>query len=306
MIVNFIKGIFIGLALVIPGLSASTFAVVMGIYDKLIQNINTLRKETRTSLRFLLPIGAGAAVGILASVGFFLWVIEMFELPSYAFFIGLVLGSIPVIYRKMKPQISKKFNYVLFVIGLLAIPALHFLVPTSADYSAQIMAINSFGDFGIILAAGFVSCFLIALPGVSGAMILILMGQIDTVYGAVSNFVDAILMTIRGQEGAWYYGLSALLIVLVFFVGAIIGLLLAARIIGALIERHEASVYFAVMGIIIGAVAVLYDLGVHSHFAYNFTDGSFGPIVRDFGLALAALALGYICTGLMGREKKTA
>ncbi|MCL2753811.1 MAG: DUF368 domain-containing protein [Defluviitaleaceae bacterium] len=306
MILNFIRGIFIGLALVIPGLSASTFAVVMGIYDKLIGNLNTLRKETRKSLKFLMPIGAGAAVGILASAGFLLWVIEMFELPSYAFFIGLVLGSLPVIYKKMKPGKPKKLNYGLLVIGLLSIPALHFLIPSSVEYNTQIMAIGDFGDFAIIFIAGFVSCFLIALPGVSGAMILILIGQFATVYGAVSNFADSILMTIRGQEDAWYLGLSALLIVLVFFVGAVIGLFLAAKIIGALIERYEASVYFAVMGIILGAVLVLYDEGVGQHIMHSFREGSIWVILRDLGLSLAAVALGYICTGFMGRDKKAA
>ncbi|MCL2576076.1 MAG: DUF368 domain-containing protein [Defluviitaleaceae bacterium] len=305
MILNAVKGIFIGLALVIPGLSASTLAVVMGMYDELINNINGLRKEFKKSVKFLLPVGIGAMIGILASAGFLLWVIETFELPSYAFFIGLVLGSVPVIFKKMKPAMPKKWNYGLLVVGLIAIPILHFISP-EADYNTQITAIGSFGDVAIIFIAGFVACFLIALPGVSGAMILILIGQFATVYGAVSNFADALVMTVRGQEDAWYQGLSAMLIVLVFFAGSVLGLFVAARLIGALIKRYEASVYFAVMGIIIGAAFVLFDVGVGGNLMYSFTDGGVWASVRDVILAIAALVLGYVCTVFMGKIDKKA
>jgi len=294
MIIRFIKGIVLGLALVVPGLSASTFAVVMGIYDKLIENLNTLRKEFRSSMKYLLPIGFGAAVGILASAGFLLMLIEMFELPSYAFFIGLVLGSVPVIYRKIKPGLPQKWNFGLLIVGLATIIVLG-MVAAGAEAAYETPEIpyymGTFAQGAIIFAAGFISCFLIALPGVSGAMILILIGQFDTIYGAVDNFARAII----GQMD-WYYGFNGFLIVLVFFVGAVVGLMLAARLIGALIKRHEASVYFAVMGLILGAVYVLYDIGVRP----NFT---FGAV--DVLLTLAAVALGYLCTGLFGRERKT-
>ncbi|MCL2353535.1 MAG: DUF368 domain-containing protein [Defluviitaleaceae bacterium] len=306
MIINFIKGIFIGLALVIPGLSASTFAVVLGIYEKLIESLNSFRKQAKQSLKFLLPIGAGAAAGILASVGFLLFVIDRFPIPSYAFFIGLVLGSIPVIYRRMKPGLPQKFNFVFLVLGLAVILTLSFFTPTTVEgeYGAYITYITSFGEVAIIFAAGFIACLLIMFPGVSGAMILILIGQFDTVYGAASNFASSIMMTFQRQEGAWYLGLNALLILLIFFVGAVIGLVIASKLIAALLQKREHTVYFAVMGLVIGAVYILFNIGIQDPIAYTFSRGEFLPILRDVALIASAIALGYICTGLMGRGEK--
>ena len=153
----------------------------------------------------------------------------------------------------------------------------------------------------IIFGSGFIACFLIALPGVSGAMILILIGQFDTIYGAVDNFARALI----GQMD-WYYGFNGFLIVLVFFVGAVAGLIVAARLIGELIKRHEASVYFAVMGLVLGATWVLFDVGVGHNMGYVFTYGGAGAIVRDILLALSAIALGFLATGLFSKKGKTA
>lgn len=98
---NFIKGAIIGIALVISGLSGSIFAVVVGLYDRLLQAVNHFRANPKKNLRFLAPIGLGAVVGILVSTKAVLVVTTHWPLPSYGFFIGLVLGIGPFIYRKL-------------------------------------------------------------------------------------------------------------------------------------------------------------------------------------------------------------
>ena len=300
---NGLKGIFIGIALIIPGLSASTFAVVMGLYDKLITSVNGLRKETKKSMKFLLPIGIGVAVGILVSAGPFLHVIYYFPLPSYAFFIGLVLGSVPVIFRKMQPGLPKKHNFAFLALGLAIIVVMSFFTGGGEIGDDAPYYIYSAWQVLTIFAAGFISCFLIAVPGVSGSMVLILIGMAAIIYGAVDNLASSIIMLVQGQEGAFTLGSGAFLILIVFFVGALTGLILAAKLIGALINRHEASVYFAVMGLVLGATYVLYDIGLHDNLINTFNSGG-GAIARDLLLVGASLVLGYVCTGFMGKEKR--
>jgi len=295
MIINFIKGIFIGLALVIPGLSASTFAVVTGLYDKLIFAANSLRKEFKKSMIFLLPIGLGAAIGILASVGAIVDIMERFTLQSYSFFIGLVIGSIPVIYGKIKSGIKTKPYYIIAIVGFAVIVSLGFIVPS--EEVVAIPVIDSIGDFIAVLTAGIISAFMLAVPGVSGAVILILLGQFGTVYGAVGDFAAAIFMLIRSQDGAMYQLLSSSAIVLTFFVGALIGLAAAAKIIGFIIERHEVKVYFAVMGLVLGAIVTLFNFGI----AEKFTQ--FSPeLALNTVLLIVFAALGFMCTKLMSKK----
>jgi len=298
MIINFIKGIFIGLALVIPGLSASTFAVVTGLYDKIIFAANNLRKDFKKSFLFLLPIGLGAAIGILASVSAIVEVMYRFPLQSYSFFIGLVLGSIPTIYGKIKSGTKTKSNYIFAVLGFAIIVVLSFTVPS--DEAVAIAQIDSLGEFIGIFTAGIISCFLLAVPGVSGALILVLLGQFATIYGAVGNFAQMFFMLIRGQEGALELGLESGAIVLTFFVGALIGLIAAAKIIGYLIERYEMKVYFAVMGLVLGAVVTLFHIDgiVIGHFT------EFSPyLLMNAGLLIVFAAIGFVCTKFMARSK---
>ena len=296
MIINFIKGVVIGLALVIPGLSASTFAVVTGLYDGIILAANNLRKEFKKSLFFLMPIGLGAAIGILVSVSAIIQLMYAFPLQSYAFFVGLVLGSIPTIHHKIKNGLQTKSNYIFAAAGFIIIVMMGFIVPS--EEVIAIVAIDSAGDFIAILTAGIIACFLLAIPGVSGALILILLGQFGTVYGAVSNFAEMLFMLLRGQEGAIELGLASIAIVLTFFVGAIIGLAAAAKIIGYLIERYEIKVYFAVMGLVLGAVVTLFNFGVLEH----FTEVSIS-LLLNAGFLVVFAAIGFGCTKIMARSK---
>jgi len=296
MIINFIKGMVIGLALVIPGLSASTFAVVTGLYDNIIFAANNLRKEFRQSFLFLLPIGLGAGIGILASVSAVMHLMYAFPLQSYAFFVGLVLGSVPIMYGKIKGGLQTKTNYVFLVVGFVIIVVLGFIVPS--DDVIAIYSIENVGNFISILTAGIIACFLLAVPGISGALILILLGQFGTVYGAVESFAVMLLMLLRGQEGAIEIALESGAIVLTFFVGALIGLFAAAKIIGYLLERHEIKVYFAVMGLVLGAVVTLFNFGVVDHFM------EISPaILLNAAFLVVFAVIGFVCTKFMARWK---
>jgi len=297
MIINFIKGIVIGLALVIPGLSASTFAVVTGLYDNIIFAANNLRKEFKKSFLLLLPIGAGAAIGVLASVSAIIQLMYSFPLQSYAFFVGLVIGSVPVMHKKIKGGMGVKSNYIFTIVCFVIIVIMGFIVPS--EEVIAIASIQDIGDFIAIFTAGIIACFLLAVPGISGALILILLGQFGTVYGAVSNFANVIIMLVRDQEGAIVLGLESGAIVLTFFIGALIGLAAAAKIIGYLIERYEIKVYFAVMGLVLGAVVTLFNFGIIEHFTQTGSAMALNAV-----LLIVFAAAGFVCTKFMAKTKE--
>ena len=299
MIINLLKGVLIGLALVVPGLSGSAFAIVTGIYDKLIFAVNNIRKEFKKSFLFLLPIGLGAGIGILASTGAVVHLLRYFPLESYAFFIGLVLGSIPTIYSKIKTDKKSNSNYVIAGLSFVLIAALTFVMP--ADDVVRIVAIEGGGDFISILTAGIISCFLLAVPGVSGSLMLMLLGEFGTVYNAVSNFANVLLMLIRGQEGAMELGVSSGAIVLTFMVGSFIGIIAAAKIIGFLLERYAAKVYFAILGLVLGAIVTLAERGIVGFTQAEHT--GYGFLFIHIPLVAVFIAAGFICTKFMTKEK---
>lgn len=269
-IINLIKGFFIGIALVIPGLSASTFAVVTGLYSDIINSVNNIFKNFKKSTLFLIPIAIGAAIGVLVSASGTLHIMELFPMLSYSFFIGLVLGSLPNIYKRAKPKISNHLNYLLIIFGLILI----ILMGTMNENDGSVVAIENisgFEDFFVIFFAGVISLFLMAIPGTSGSITLMVLGQFGTIYSAVSNF--------------------RILIIFVFGIGALTGGAIAAKIVGFFIERYEANIYFLVFGLVLGSVYILYDTGLYGNI-YGIFDILYSIIFIIFGI---------ICTRIIGR-----
>ena len=94
----FFKGIIVGVANVIPGVSGGTIAVVLHIFDRMIEAINHFTSDIKKHVKFLLPLGAGAAVGVLAFSVLIDYTLTNYSLPTCGFFAGLVAGSLPLIW----------------------------------------------------------------------------------------------------------------------------------------------------------------------------------------------------------------
>ena len=199
-IINAFKGIFIGIALVVPGLSGSIIALVMGLYDDIINAVSGFRKDIKGNIKFLAPIGIGAVAGILASARAVLWLCQTYPLQAYLFFTGLVLGAYPLIFRKMTKSKFKPSYIIAVALGFSFMFIISFIMDTGADSAyIAIDTLDSASDFGILLAVGAVSMSFMMIPGVSGAVMLMVMGQYGTVYNAVGMSIDLIGYILRGN-----------------------------------------------------------------------------------------------------------
>ena len=98
----FIKGFFFGIANIIPGVSGGTIAITMGIYEDLIGSISNFFKDPKKSIKYLLPIGIGAAISILVMSKVISFALSKYPAPTTLFFIGLIVGGIPLIFNKVK------------------------------------------------------------------------------------------------------------------------------------------------------------------------------------------------------------
>lgn len=114
-----LKGMVIGVSNVIPGVSGGTMAVVMGIYDQIIESINHFLKQPKKYLQFLIPLGIGAGVGILIFSRVILWLFEFYPMATNFLFIGLILGGCPLLYKEASKTKIKPMNWIYFIITLL-------------------------------------------------------------------------------------------------------------------------------------------------------------------------------------------
>ena len=309
-IINFVKGIFIGIAVVIPGLSGSIFAVVVGLYEKMIHAVSDFRKNIKKNILFLLPIVLGAVVGILLSTKLILMLCETYTQQAYFFFIGLVLGSIPLVLRKLK---GKKFHPAYLLIPLFSM-GLILLMGFFSNADAGEGAVNTayyltgLKDTVLILFSGFLSCALMSIPGVSGSVTLMVLGQYNKVYGAVSECTDMLKYLISGEFDRAWESSRSIWLVLAFAIGGIAGFILISKLIAKLLAKFEAQTYYGVGGMILGAIIILFVQGVMtdqkftSAFQGSMTAGILGMLVLD----LVLIAVGVVCTLFLDDDSELA
>ena len=202
-LVDLIKGIFVGVANVIPGVSGGTMAVSFGIYDKLLTAISNLLKSFKKSFVTLLPIILGMAIGIVGFTYIIPWLLANFPFATSCAFTGLIIGGIPAILRSLKDswQSEEKksllVNILVFLILLAVAMAMVFL---NGDSESGIALTASAGMIVKIFFMGIIASATMVIPGVSGSLVLMILGYYFGVINSVKQFVQALrTMNLQGM-----------------------------------------------------------------------------------------------------------
>ena len=281
-----VKGLAIGVANVVPGVSGATLAVIFRVYDRLIEAINRLFAEPKKSLQFLIPLGLGMIVGILALGSLLDYFIMRFSLQASAFIAGLMAGSMPFIHGMAASRDGKKPHfYVIAVVAAIIIIVLSLFVPTPELYVAE--EIN-FGLIAILFIAGILGAAAMIIPGVSGAMVFILLGVFNLLMHTISAIREYLMSPLD-------FGLLApiLMVAVPIGLGVVIGILLMSRLIAVLLEKFHSATYFAILGMIFGTIFAVFsdDATYRSHDA--ITPGLVAAAVLIFAVGMmVSLKLG--------------
>lgn len=287
---NFIKGAIIGIALVVPGLSGSIFAVAVGLYDQLINSVNHFSHHPRANLRLLLVVGAGAIIGILLSTRAVLVAAERWPIASYAFFIGLVLGVAPFIRHKVKVKPFRWRYLSLTAGGFIAVYGLAQLGGAKPENLIALHRLTSLGDAGTMAFAGVFAVALMAISGISGSIMLMVIDQYGTVYNAVAGIMPALRALVSGQWAQFAAAMQTVALLGPFIIGAAVGFVAVAKLMGYLLTHFEPQVYYAVIGIVLAAVLILIETGLVPYWPANSWFGAL-TVVIGVGLGTAATML---------------
>ena len=189
MIKNLLKGIVMGIANIIPGVSGGTMAVSMGIYDRMIHCLTHLFKEFKESMKFLIPIFLGIGIALVGLSFIIEPAFAHFPLQTNCLFIGLIVGGLPAVWQKVKGKgikISYIVPFVLFFAVVVGMAAIGEKEGTAADLSFSVWSVIRLFAVGIIASATMV------IPGVSGSMMMLLLGYYNPIVAAIKNFVTAL------------------------------------------------------------------------------------------------------------------
>lgn len=242
-----IKGFIMGIANIIPGVSGGTLALILGIYEEFIGAISHFFSNFKKNISFLIPIVIGMGLAIVSLSNVIDYSYKHFPIPTCLFFVGLVLGGIPMLASKVKgkKESKKVSNYFIFLATFLLV-----IVMTLSDVIFGEGLKVSFSNMNVIgyillFLVGVVAAATMVIPGVSGSLVLMLLGYYYPVIGVIKELTK---FKNLGEN---------LVIVSIFGIGVLIGIVLISKLIEFLFKKYEVKTYFGVLGFIVASVIAI-------------------------------------------------
>lgn len=232
-IIDFLKGVIIGAGCILPGISSGVLCVIFGMYEKLLDSILNLFKETRENLKFLLPITLGVVLGIILFGKVLQFVLYKYPLQTKSIFIGLILGGVILLFKDINKKEKFKIKRLFYIcISLIVGIILVFLENRTVNNFIQ----NT--NYIYLILSGFLMSIGIVVPGVSSTIILMLLGTYSLYLNSVSNFYLPVLIPIG--------------------IGVILGSLIFMKIIKYLLDNYYIQTMYLIIGFTLGSVFVLF------------------------------------------------
>ena len=239
----FLRGVFMGIADAIPGVSGGTIALITGIYQRLIHGINNINtlilkeiannniKKAITNIKkidfpFFIPLILGIAIALLTVSHIIGYLLTAYTSITYAFFLGLILISALFVYKQSKRPHEKNLPYIIlgFIFSL---------------WFTGLTAIKTTHSLPILFLAGAIAICAMILPGISGAFILVLLNQYEFMIHSLKNILIDKLA--------------------VFIIGAIVGILSFSNFLDYLLKKHKSATMSFLTGLMVGSLRIPYE-----------------------------------------------
>ncbi|MDE6730647.1 MAG: DUF368 domain-containing protein, partial [Oscillospiraceae bacterium] len=244
ILVTAFHGFCMALADSVPGVSGGTVAFLMGFYDNFIGSLNDLMtgkmEDKKKALVYLVKLGAGWAVGMIASILVLTSVFESHIYQISSLFIGFILFAIPVvIYEERECLKQKLWTAFMILIGAVSVAALTYFTVGSSN---NIVSLDNpgIGTYFYVFITGAIAICAMVLPGISGSTLLLIFG----LYISIINAIKATLTL----------NLQYIPILFVFGIGVITGIVSIVRLIRIALEKWRSATIFFILGMMLGSI----------------------------------------------------
>ena len=245
----FIKGIILGISFVIPGVSGGTLAVLMGIYEELIEAASNFYKSVsdfKKYFMYLLPIGLGVVFSVSVFARIIKFGLDKAPIITILIFLGMIIGGIPSLCKNVNGYKITIKDISLMLVGMLIV--LSMLIFHKSSNLVTFDNMNMYG-YVILFFVGMLAAVTMVVPGISGSFTLMLIGY----YEPVLNMVNEITA---------FKNLSTNIILMcVFMLGVVLGIVFVSKIIDWCLKHYKKETYYAIIGFVLSSiVSVLYEV----------------------------------------------
>ena len=251
LLLDFLKGVCIGIANVIPGFSGGTMAVILKIYERIIVGFSDFFKHPLKTLKDLVFVLLGIIVGIVIAIFTITKLLSVFPIPTSLFFVGLIIGSIPNLFITYKEQGKTKFIDIVFLIIAVAIIV---ILPLLNGGNVTNIQINVWLVI-LMFILGAICAGTMILPGVSGSLVLMAFGYYLFLMDHISIVFKSILTFTFDNS------LNSFIVVLSFGLGAIVGIVGISKILKKLFNKYPKIIYALILGLLVASpFAIIYSI----------------------------------------------
>jgi len=280
-LLDILKGALIGIANVIPGFSGGTMAVILHCYERIVDGLGDIIKHPLKTIKDLWALLIGMGIGVVFAIVAIAWLLNKFPLPTILFFVGLILGSIPQVFKDANKNSTSKWNYLLIIPGIIILVALPFI--NGSDVSSNI----NIWKLIIILIMGVIAAGAMVVPGISGSLTLMAFGYYTLVITSLKDLMSGVVHFEFGSIK------NPLLIGIFFAVGAVLGLVFVSKLISILIKKDKSKVYFFILGLLLASpFSILYTSFTSDEYNMDYKN----PAIWIVGIILLAIGT---CTPIL-------
>ena len=227
---NILKGIAIGIATLVPGVSGGTMAIILNVYDDLIHSIGSFFEDWKKHIILLLQIGIGGLTGILLFSKVLENALSNYPFVMKFFFVGVIFGGLPVLYKKASAGKKDKKDLLFLIIGF-AIVLLMSAEPTATTALATSKGITS---IIFLFIAGIIIAIALILPGISASFMLLTLGLYDVTLNAINTRNIPFLIPLG--------------------LGVVVGTLATTKAIEKLLQKYPSRTYLLILGFVVGSL----------------------------------------------------
>lgn len=295
-----LAGVGIGVGSAIPGVSGGTIAVILKVYDKLLWAVSHIFKEFKKAVIYLLPILIGVVIALIPSIYLLDKALDGFVFAIVCLFAGFIIGSFPGVTDEVKGEKIKP-SYIITLVITLIIALMLGVGSVLLKADATNLFINpSWWVYLVLFPIGVVASCALVVPGVSGSMVLLIIGVYDPL---ISSTVQTVKDCFSGNFSnlGIQFGLLAC-----FAIGVIVGFYFISKLMHYLLDKYHHITFYGIIGFIIGStIALFYNYKIYSYYQV-WMSGSYIkiPMEVEIPVGIVLLVVALVGSYLLVRYKR--
>lgn len=258
---NIIKGVVIGISMMVPGVSGGTMAIVLGIYDRLVHSLATIFKDLKNNLLFLVQVGIGGAAGVLIFSRLMEGAITSYPYIMRYLIMGVIIGGLPLLFKKAaesrtgqagktgaqraqgnasrsRSSADTAWSHIFDYIFLLLGAAIVLLMSLEPESLIDMATAGSLAGYIFLLVSGFIIAVGVVLPGISWSFMLLVLGMYEVTLNAINTFNIPFLIPLG--------------------IGMAIGIFGTAKAVERFLQKYPRKTYMLIIGFVAGSLAEVY------------------------------------------------